>query len=265
MWLCDFDGRYRRLISRCINIRVYTFGAYFRSDLSISRSLLRISLPRYLINGEDRPDVKRYVIIVTLIVIIISVISIVTIIIVSFTIRVKKHLIEQHETLACARARICQYIIYIYIYLYKIRIHTLGKNERGKPSTASLDSNVSHKLYQMSARSWEKRNILDGTTKKHSTKHSCRHKIFVFHSNSNRSQLHSRKLYSSLRIVLETCESSMSRLTIFSSWLHDPFHHDKIDGASQKLLAWPLSSRHIRPSIRYLGQLVNGTPWSRQF
>jgi len=49
--------------------------AYFCSNLSISRSLLRINLPRYLINvcGEDRPDVKRYVTLI--IAIIISVIS----------------------------------------------------------------------------------------------------------------------------------------------------------------------------------------------
>lgn len=50
---------------------------YFCSDLSKSCSLLRINLPRYLINvcGEDRPDVKRYVTIVIIAIIIISVIS----------------------------------------------------------------------------------------------------------------------------------------------------------------------------------------------
>lgn len=52
-----------------------------------------------------------------LLLIIIIVIIIVTIIIVIFIIRVKKHLIEQHETVA----RTCESVN---IYVYKIRIHT---------------------------------------------------------------------------------------------------------------------------------------------
>lgn len=85
----------------------------------------------------------------------------------------------------------------LYIYVYKIRIYSADrKNERDELSTASLDSNVSHKLYknQRSKLGETKyfgrydeeafqQNLIFFTTV------PC-HKIFVFRSNSNHSQLY---------------------------------------------------------------------------
>lgn len=82
------------------HIHVHTFALTFRS-LSLG-----LVCP-VIINGEDHitgRTSKCYVTIITLIIInIIIVIIIVTIIIVISTIRVKKHLIEQHETVARTR------------------------------------------------------------------------------------------------------------------------------------------------------------------
>lgn len=161
----------------------YTRCTYFRSlpfrPFPYDQSAL------FTINGEDhyRPDVTLLSFTFLLSLLISLSLPLLLLLLSLFSvrhIRIKKHLIKQHETLA----RACEFCPYR-VYVYKIRIHSADrKNERGVPSTASLDSNVSHKLYKTSARSWEKQNSLDGTTKKRSTKcytYSC-HEMFAFHS-----------------------------------------------------------------------------------
>jgi len=64
--------------------------------------------------------VKRYVTIVSLIIVIVIVI------IVIFSIRIKKHLIEQHETLARACDFIYIYKIILYMHIKFKLTHTLG-------------------------------------------------------------------------------------------------------------------------------------------
>lgn len=112
------------------------------------------------INGEDhyKPDVN-----IRLLSLLLFIISLIITII--FIIRVKKHLIEQHERLS--HSPLSENLPFLSFIIYKIRIHSAGrKNEPSKVFNSLrhyiIDSNVSHKLYKMSARSWEKRNILDG-------------------------------------------------------------------------------------------------------
>lgn len=106
---------YRRRLSRCIHshVHVHTFALTFRS-LSLG-----LVCP-VIINGEDHITGRTSSVTLlscTLIIVIIINIIIVSVIVpllsLFFTIRVKKHLIEQHETVARCRASLSIYSICI--------------------------------------------------------------------------------------------------------------------------------------------------------